>query len=397
MSVVSRPLHHMRSGGMEAAMSRWVSHRGQSLLLLLCLGAVSSLARTDDSSRAWEKIAHYFSPPAEYVGKLGDYRSPFLFDDGSAVKTADDWQRRRAEIRADWERVMGTWPPLIDKPHIEYIDSKRRETFTQSKVKITIAKGQTDDGYLLIPDGNGPFPAVLVPFYDAETSVGLGKSELRDFAYQLSKRGFVTLSIGSPGGDARKPELGDNTALQPLSYLGYVAANCRMALASLPKVDPLRIGIVGHSYGGKWAMFASCLDEGFAAAAWSDAGIVWDETRPNVNYWEPWYLGWELGTTRTPGLITPANPRTGAYKTLISTGHDLHELHALMAPRPFLVSGGSEDTPARWIALNHAIAANQLLGQTNRVAMTNRPEHSPTEESNEAIYIFFEHFLMGRR
>ena len=67
-----------------------------------------------------------------------------------------------------------------------------------------------------------------------------------------------------------------------------------------------------------------------------------------------------------------------------------------MAPRPFLVSGGSEDYPARWIPLNHSIAVNNLLGHENRVAMTNRPGHSPTEESNEAMYRFFEHFLMGK-
>ncbi|MFK5920950.1 MAG: sialidase, partial [Verrucomicrobiota bacterium] len=71
-----------------------------------------------------------------------------------------------------------------------------------------------------------------------------------------------------------------------------------------------------------------------------------------------------------------------------------HELHALMAPRPFLVSGGSADTPEQWKALNHSIAVNQLLGKKNRVAMTNRPKHDPTVESNEHIYQFFEHFLM---
>ena len=41
------------------------------------------------------------------------------------------------------------------------------------------------------------------------------------------------------------------------------------ALAQTPNVDPKRIGVVGHSYGGKWAMFASCLYDKFAAAAWS--------------------------------------------------------------------------------------------------------------------------------
>jgi len=48
-----------------------------------------------------------------------------------------------------------------------------------------------------------------------------------------------------------------------------------------------RVGIVGRSFGGKWAMFASCLDDKFACAAHSDPGIVFDEKRPNVNYWEP--------------------------------------------------------------------------------------------------------------
>ena len=64
-----------------------------------------------------------------------------------------------------------------------------------------------------------------------------------------------------------------------------------------------------------------------------------------------------------------------------------------MAPRPFLVSGGSEDPPERWRALNHAVAVNKLLGHEDRVAMTNRPGHDPTEESNEQVYRFLEHVL----
>ncbi len=68
-------------------------------------------------------------------------------------------------------------------------------------------------------------------------------------------------------------------------------------------------------------------------------------------------------------------------------------MHALMAPRPFLVSGGPEDSSERWIPLNHTIAVNHLLGFENRVAMTNRLEHSPNPESNEQAYLFFEYFL----
>jgi hypothetical protein len=129
----------------------------------------------------------------------------------------------------------------------------------------------------------------------------------------------------------------------------------------------------------------------------SDPGIVFDETRPNVNYWEPWYLGRDPTRTRKPGVPGWLNPRTGAYRKMREQGRDLHELHALLAPRPFHVSGGSEDPPSRWVALNHLLAVNRLLGVSERVSMTNRPDHTPTAESNAALYAFFERSLQPKR
>ena len=162
---------------------------------------------------------------------------------------------------------------------------------------------------------------MLVPFYEPETSVGLGERPNRDFARQLTRAGFVTLSIGTPAGDARSPDLGSVTS-QPLSYYAYVAANAWTALAALPYVDPLRIGVVGHSYGGKWALFAGAFWDRFAAVATSDPGIVFDETRPNVNYWEPWYLGFDPKVRRqVGGLPTADNPRTGRLQGDARAGH----------------------------------------------------------------------------
>lgn len=337
----------------------------------------------------------FFSSPAPFSNDFGSYRSPLEFSDGRKVKSAADWHGRRKEIIETWTAFLGPWPPLIEKPQIEWFAKTNRDNFVQHRVRLEIAKGLNTDGYILVPNSKGPFPAVVVPFYEPETSIGL-KGKFRDFGLQLAKRGFVTLSIGSPGGDSRQPDTAA-ARCQPLLFLGYVAANCLNALASMPAVDAKRIGIVGHSYGGKWAMFGSCFYEKFACAAWSDPGIVFDESRPNVNYWEPWYLGEEPGKKRKPGVPTPDNPRTGPYKKLIESGHDLHEVHVLMAPRPFLVSGGSEDPPERWRALNHSVAVNRLLGLTNRVAMTNRPAHDPNEESNEQLYAFFEYFLKSDR
>lgn len=359
------------------------------------LGVV--LLNATDSVRGEEvalppRLVPFFRPPAELAGDMGNYRSLLKFADGRPVRNADDWRKRQQEILKTWHELMGPWPALIEKPKLDYLEKERRDNLTQHHIRLEIAPGlHTDDAYLLIPDGKGPFPGVLVVFYEAKTGIGRGKTERRDFALQLAKRGFVTLSLGSAPATFYPNK--EKAQLQPLSFHAYVAANCRNALANLPQVDGKRIGVIGHSYGGKWALFAACLNDQFACGVWSDPGIVFDEKRSNVNYWEPWYLGYEPGRERKPGIPTEKNPRTGAYKKLIETGHDLHELQALMAPRPFLVSGGSEDQPERWKALNHIIAVNDLLGCKNRVAMTNRKGHAPTEESNEVIYLFFERVL----
>jgi dienelactone hydrolase len=340
------------------------------------------------------KLAPSFKPPKELAGEFGDYRSPLKFDDGTEVKTADDWKKRCTEIRRYWTGAMGEWPALIEKPKVELGAKEDRDGVAQHKIKIETAPGRTvDDAYLLVPAGRGPFPAVVVVFYEANTPIGKGKSQVTDFALQLAKRGFVALALGGDPNTYYPTKA--RCRIQPLSFHAYEAANCCTALAQLPNVDPKRIGVLGHSYGGKWALFALALHDGFACGAVSDPGIVFDEKRSNVNYWEPWYLGFdpELKEQRKAGIPNENNPRTGPYRKFVADGRDLTDLHALIAPRPFFVSGGSEDPPVRWQALNHLVAVNKVLGAGDRVAMTNRKGHAPTAESNELLYLFFESAL----
>ncbi len=354
------------------------------------------------SDQTWTDIQSYFSPPASYQAAsdpddLGDYSTPLRFEDGTQVKTAADWERRREEIRIEWEGLLGKWPPLNPEPSVDVLKTEQKDGFSQQQVRFRWAPNESTTGYLLVPNSKGPHPAVITVFYEPETAIGLGKPN-RDFALQLARRGFVVLSLGTTEASEAKtyaiyhPTI-ESAEVAPLSMLGFAAAQAWYVLAARSDVDSTRIGIVGHSFGGKWAMFASCLFDKFACAAWSDPGIVFDESRPSVNYWEPWYLGYHPPPWRERGMIGPDNPAKGLYPSLVATGHDLHELHALMAPRPFLVSGGSEDPISRWRALNHTVAVNRILGFENRVAMTNRPDHDPNPDSNQTIYSFFEHFL----
>jgi dienelactone hydrolase len=352
----------------------------------------------------WQRIQPLTQSPAEFAGKFGNYRSLLEFADGSKVRSADDWPRRRTEILQTWQRRLGPWPPLVERPTAKTLESVNRDGYVEQHVHVQVSpEGRHVDGYLLLPPGDGPFPAVLVPFYEPLTSIGRGEKGhgTHDYGLQLVRRGFVTLSIGTPaaldelGGDTRKllVKAGVEDRRQPLTVLAYVAANCHTALAQLPQVDAKRIGIVGLSYGGKWSMFASCLYDKFACAVWSDPGIVFNEQNANVNYWEPWYLGYDPGQKRQSGVPSTTNPRTGLYKELVDAGDDLVDLHALMAPRPLLVSAGTEDPPRNWQALNHLVAVNKLLGYDERVAMTARPTHVPTPEALEIELAFLEYWL----
>ncbi|WP_339901632.1 GDSL-type esterase/lipase family protein [uncultured Cyclobacterium sp.] len=345
----------------------------------------------------WQKIAPYFAVPDKYKEDRGTFKDPFIFDDQSKVTSLKDWKKRRQEILNAWHAYMGEWPKLIENPSFEVLSSVNKADYIQKKIRFEWIPGQMTQGYLLVPYQANNLPAVVTVYYEPETAIGEGKEE-RDFALQLAKRGFVTLSIGTTETTENKtyalyhPHI-DSATVEPLSLLAYAAANAWHLLASLPEVNKEKIGIMGHSYGGKWAMFASCLFENFAAAAWSDPGIVFDQKRPNINYWEPWYLGYHPRPRRERGVPNAANPARGTYLQLLKDNRDLHELHVLMAPRPFLVSGGEEDGEHRWVPLNHSIQANKLYGYNDRVGMSNRPEHSPNPKSNAIIYNFFDYFL----
>lgn len=371
----------------------------------LALLALALLLPQSREAELWEKLAPLFKPLPEYKDDLGTLRPVLKFADGRDVKTPEDWKVRREELLKKWHALLGPWPPLIEKPVVQEQWKEEVEDFTRHRLEIEIGPGRKTFAYLLRPKGDGPFPAVVDVFYYPEDGAGLktDKRKQNDFGYQAVKRGLIALCVGQnptsprPNADLYYPTW-DKAQLQPLSWLAYVAANAHTVLAQRKDVDPKRIGVVGHSYGGKWSIFAGALYDKFAAVCTSDPGIVFDEPRGNVNYWEPWYLGYEPGTEFRPrGILKGPADRRGPYKQMMEEKADLHELHALIAPRPFFVAGGSEDKATRWIPLNHTVAVNRILGVESRVGMHNRPEHKITPEASDRIADFFEYFLKEKK
>ncbi|NDE97035.1 MAG: hypothetical protein EB034_01965, partial [Verrucomicrobia bacterium] len=62
-------------------------HRTNYYLLITFFALVGAVAMPAADS-ATQLISPHFTPPPEFAGQLGNYRSPLLFNDGSRVKSA---------------------------------------------------------------------------------------------------------------------------------------------------------------------------------------------------------------------------------------------------------------------------------------------------------------------
>ncbi|EDY19100.1 putative sialidase [Chthoniobacter flavus Ellin428] len=342
-------------------------------------------------------ISSAFEPPQEWQDKFGAYRSSLLSYDGTPVTKAEKWPARRAEILQRWQEILGPWPQLDAKPRYTIVETREENGSVEKRIDIDLPPRQTGHAVLTIPKGAQHCGAVLVLSADDEAA-GQGVHATADLARGLAERGFITLLIGPPGGNPRKPET-EGVECQPLMYLAYVAAVCANVLADQPEVDATKIGVVGHAFAGKWAMFASCFCERFACAVWSEAAIVIDPRKASANYGDPWFLGRFIGTVRAAPRRDDDHPRIGAFAAIYNAGLNLNDLHALMAPRPLLVMAGTKRLPSlaitsaddegRWTVLNHTIAVNRLLGYDHRVGMLNHASHEMTPEWKAQIARFF--------
>lgn len=186
----------------------------------------------------------------------------------AVVRTAADWQRRRAHILTAMQQVMG---PLPDESRRVPLDAQtteevREAPFIRRRITFAVEANDRVPAYLFLPLGaSARAPAMLclhqTTAIGKSEPAGLGGLDNLHYARELAERGYVTLAPDYPNfGDYR---------CDPYA-MGYASAtmkgiwNHRRALdllQSLPEVDPARIGCIGHSLGGHNTLFLSVFDE----------------------------------------------------------------------------------------------------------------------------------------
>jgi hypothetical protein len=230
--------------------------------------------------------------------------------------------------------------------------------------------------YVMLPanaDPSRPLPVVIVPFYDVDTAAGKSMGGRRTtplgtraYGHLAVQHGMAAVAIrwfGESYGENSSEVVANLKTRHPhVTGLGKWVWDAQRLLdymATRPEFDMKRVGMMGHSLGGKMTLYATAMDERIRAAVSSEPGIGLTFS----NYDDFWYLGEAIRT--------------------LDKGTDHHELLALIAPRPFLLIGGdSADNDKSWHYINAARSVYSQSGVPRHIGYVNhRKGHSPTPES----------------
>ncbi len=263
---------------------------------------------------------------------------PLLKDENLVIQELGQWQLKREKILSYLFNTIGTPPFERHTRSFQIIDEKICDHYIRKKVSYVVGEGDVVTAYVLKPkDLLVPAPAILA----LHQTVEFGKDEVvslqgnPDFAYghELAKRGYIVLAPDqSTAGERIYP--GKNCFDSGSFYEQYpewsmVDKNVEDSksaidvLLSLDYVDKERIGVIGHSLGGHNAIFVSALDERIKVAV-SNCGLsAFSEEEKRLE----WSL--EEGYIYIPKLRK-------YFLENIEAPFDLHEIAALIAPRPWL-------------------------------------------------------------
>lgn len=238
----------------------------------------------------------------------------------------------------------------------------------------------------------GKAAAVAVPFYFPEAMLGfeldseepLARYKDIEMMLHLVRRGFIAASADAYHLTFRQStrERDDFSRWPEAAYallsshpqwsgIGKLATDTRLLVDSLandPRVEPERIGIAGHSLGGKMAFYAGCLDSRIQAILVSDFGFLWEQT----NWEQAWYWGDKL-------------------PVLKKLGFDHSGLLSVAAPKPFFLLAGEADDDRSLQLMQQAAGYNnhpERLGFLNHAS-----GHRPPLPALEQGYKFLEKWL----
>jgi dienelactone hydrolase len=405
----------------SAAGKRWPFHDtapGEPVRLSMPLGGLIGetwlyprAVSADEISKDYESKKSRYKPthPARPVAlrEMDAHPAAGLWTDRGGPVTAKAWPAHRERILRGVEQVLGQMPKEKAPLDPKVISEEDCGKYIRRKVSIQVQPDDRMPAYLLIPKSRkGRVPAIVC-FYGTtsgtgkETTVGLsgGKpgsppERNRAFAIDMVEAGFVAFAADYlRDGERIKPGKRpyDTTdfykEFPDWSVHGKDAWDTMRAidyLQTLDFVDPDRIGMVGHSYGGHSTIFTTALEPRIKAA-WAN-GPVSDFRHHGLH--------WAVPKGGSNSQSMPAM-RPYVLDHTLTIPVTFYEWTALIAPRPLAVGQAvGERRPME--EENHAAVrlVYQALGASDRVKYVWYPgDHDFPPAARDAAVQWFERWL----
>ena len=313
----------------------------------------------DWSWEKWRKITRAVRPQVsgEQSGKAE--LIDLLASRNEKITTRQAWLSHRAEIKNSLHMFLGDFPKSKAPLAAKITEETSHDGYLLRKLVFQSEPNEFVSSYLLVPKNvNGKIPAILCPHQTTQAGkkepAGLAGNPELQTALHLVKRGFVTFTYDAICfGERHDPASGHYGDAIPFyrrhpqwSLLGKMIWDMSRAvdyLQTLDFVDSSRIGSVGHSHGGITTLFGMAFDDRIRAGA-SNCGF--DTFRIDGNTWR-----WSHATALMPRLgfyvgspyINMDFYRAVPDSNVIQTPFEMHQMLALIAPRPLYLSTSDED------------------------------------------------------
>jgi len=249
-------------------------------------------------------------------------------------------------LRQQISEFLGFSIPETSVPFVAH-NAVEEHGYGRIRISYTSEEGEQIPAFLLLPDGDGPFAAVLI-HHQHHGERHLGKSEvcglvgdpLQAFGPALARQGVVVLApdsicledrrrgrTGTEADEAADVEQHYNEMCYRLlcgdTLMRRVLSDSAQGISILrahPLVDPERVGIMGHSYGGNTVLFHGALDKRIRFACSSGAACTYQHKMAHQT-------GIEMAEV-IPGF---------------ATCYDIPDLLTCFAPRRVLLVSATED------------------------------------------------------
>lgn len=341
---------------------------------------------------------------------------PLAWGNTPATTTFDQW---RTEARKVLTECLQNLPPAPDNYGMEVIDTEHRNGYEARKIRFNVSGWCRIPAYLLVPEGEGPFPAIVMQHdHGAHFSIGKEKmvrpfhvkpevlADADDWALRcydhryvgdyFAENGYVVLAIDALfWGERGRKEGVDYDGQQALAsnflqmgsswgaFINMDDVRSAEFLASLPFVDKEKVGCLGFSMGAYRSWMLSAITDCVKASA----SICWMNT-----------------TEHLMSLTNNQNKGGSAYSMIVPNLRrylDYPHTASIACPKPALFFNGTRDKLFPTEGVKEAYAILQSVWESQHVAdrLVTRlwdEKHFFSKEMQEETLNFFNKIMKGK-